>query len=115
VNAGGAATVPAVVRELANESGTEAVRGYLKIMPLAFLVAMSIALLWPTRGLSAQSLWSFLETVTFSRGESVAAATGTTPSSGDRVAGALAQESRSEKPDAAAPAAQPAAGCSSGH
>jgi RNA polymerase sigma factor (sigma-70 family) len=93
------ASVPAGVRELASESANASLAGYMKVMPLAFLVALTIAVLWPSGGLSARSIWTLVESVAFRQSNSVAAFVARENGSAD---GAAFDETKASKPDAAA-------------
>src|SRR5579872_1251499 len=71
-----AASVPAGVRELAHDSATSRLAAYWKLMPLAFLAALTISILLSARGLSAASLRTLLQTVTWSQDGSAAGSGG---------------------------------------
>jgi hypothetical protein len=109
-----AASVPASVRELASESVNAAMAGYMKLIPLAFLVALSIAMFWPSRGLSARSIWTLVETMAFRHEDSFAASTASANVSLDRPAADDVSVSKSPEPGAAIPVAQPTGSCPSG-
>jgi hypothetical protein len=80
----------------------------------AFLVALSIAMFWPSRGLSARSIWTLVETMAFRHEDSFAPSTASANVSRDRPAADDVSVSKSLEPEAAIPVAQPTGSCHSG-